>query len=148
MDKLNFLEKDNDIYIMSLSELKNMLYTNKKISDKSKNIIKTIITEKITDSLIEKEMSETGSEDEESNDSDDINSNNSNDSDNSNNSTNSKDDYKQDIKKLYNRVDKKGDNQKFTQSSQKLFDRMFSHAQVINDSYSDRNIICNYIEIC
>ena len=46
-----------------------------------------------------------------------------------------------DINKLYDRLDKKGQNQRFTQTSQKLFDRMFSEASYINKIGSDNVVI-------
>jgi hypothetical protein len=168
MEKLKLYDKEDNVYIMSLCELKNMLYTDKKINEESKTIIKNIIAEKIKDSLLEKqeeasesiESSETSKTSETSESSKSTKQNKQNkqnkhikqnkstknnnteteESDESYKSKESKDDYKHDIKKLYDRVDKKGENQKFTQTSQKLFDRMISHAQVINDSYAGKNI--------
>ena len=52
MENLKLYDKNDDIYIMYLSELKNMLYSNKNISDESKNIIRNIIKDKIKNSLI------------------------------------------------------------------------------------------------
>ena len=50
--------------------------------------------------------------------------------------------YKDNIKKLYDRVNKKEENERFTQSSRKLYDRMFSEASYINDigKYKINNI--------
>jgi hypothetical protein len=50
-----------------------------------------------------------------------------------------------DINKLYDRVDKKGQNQRFTQTSQKLFDRMFSEASYINKIGVDNVVIKPFI---
>lgn len=141
MENLQLYDKNDDINIMYLSELKNILYSDKKISNESKNIIKNIIKDKIKDSLVESESSSS----EESiirseKNVDDINYKNDNIEFNYDiESEESNSDYKQDIKKLYDRSDKKGENERFTQTSQKLFDRMFSHAQIINDSYSGIN---------
>jgi hypothetical protein len=55
MDKLKLFEKNHNIYDMFLSELKNILYNNKKLSEESISIIKNIIQDKIKNSLIKKE---------------------------------------------------------------------------------------------
>lgn len=130
MDKLKLFEKNDNIYDMYLSELKNMLYNNKKLSEESINIIKSIIEDKIKNSLIEKlkpnitdtessisiELSESSELKESISD-------------------------KQNIKdKQYHRYDKKEENQKFTQTSKKIFDRMLSQAEIINNSYINNNI--------
>ncbi len=47
----------------------------------------------------------------------------------------------EDINKLYDRVDKKGQNQRFTQTSKKLFDRMFSEASYINKIGTDNIVV-------
>jgi hypothetical protein len=47
MEKLQFYDKNDDINIMSLSELKNILYNDKNISNESKNVIQNIIKDKI-----------------------------------------------------------------------------------------------------
>jgi hypothetical protein len=143
MENLKLYDKNDDIYIMYLSELKNMLYSDKNISDESKNIIRNIIKNKIKNSLIEIESSsseEIESEEIESKEK----KNNINQDDNTEfnydiESEESNTDYKDEIKKLYDRSDRKGENERFTQTSQKLFDRMFSHAQIINNSYSSGN---------
>ena len=57
MENLKLYDKNDDIYIMYLAELKNMLYSDKNISDESKNIIRNIIKDKIKNSLIESESS-------------------------------------------------------------------------------------------
>ena len=195
MEKLKFEE---NIYNMSLSELKNILYSNKKnnkdqtttdqtTTDKNnKEIIRNIINNKIEKSLIQKKKkslieekniiksiqnindNDTNSYDGDDNDGDgDDNSNDNNSNDNNSydddvddddkddvdsdddddDDDNGEDDndynydkYKDNIKKLYDRSDKKGEKEKCTQSSQKLFDRMFSHAQILNNSYNDVNI--------
>jgi len=51
----------------------------------------------------------------------------------------------EDINKLYDRVDKKGQNQRFTQTSQKLFDRMFSEASYINKIGVDNVVVKPFI---
>jgi hypothetical protein len=132
MEKLNLYDKNDDINLMSLSELKNILYNDKNISNESKNIIQNIIKDKIQNSLIESESSSSEESVSEEKDNNiefdyDIESEESND------------DYKDEIKKLYDRSDRKGENERFTQTSKKLFDRMFSHAQIINNSYSNNN---------
>ena len=114
------------VYYDYLSELKNILYSDKKITVESKEIINNIIKDKIKKSLIQKEIKITETETETETETD--NSYTLEDSE-------SEDSYKEDIRKIYNRNDKKGDNQKFTQTSQKLYDRMFSQAQIINQSY-------------
>ncbi len=132
MEKLNLYDKNDDINLMSLSELKNILYNDKNISNESKNIIQNIIKDKIQNSLIESESSssyESVSEEKDNNIEFDYDIE----------SEESNDDYKDEIKKLYDRSDRKGENERFTQTSQKLFDRMFSHAQIINNSYSNNN---------
>ena len=128
-------DKNDDIYVMYLSELKNILYSDKKISDESKNIIKNIIKDKIKNSLIESETSSS----EESIQSEKNNIDNDEDIDYNIDTDESNSDYKENIKKLYDRSDRKGENERFTQTSKKLFDRMFSHAQIINNSYSNNN---------
>jgi hypothetical protein len=138
MEKLNLYDKNDDINLMSLSELKNILYNDKNISNESKNIIQNIIKNKIKNSLVESESSsseEFVAEEKNNNidETDDTEFNYDIESEESNI------DYKDEIKKLYDRSDRKGQNERFTQTSQKLFDRMFSHAQIINDSYSNNN---------
>ncbi len=134
MEKLQFYDKNDDINIMSLSELKNMLYNDKNISNESKDIIKNIIKDKIKNSLLENETSSS-----EESISEEKYNNAEFDYDIDNTSEESNDDYKNEIKKLYDRSDRKGENERFTQTSQKLFDRMFSHAQIINNSYNGVN---------
>ena len=136
MEKIKLYDKNDDIYIMYLSELKNILYSDKQISDESKNIIQNIIKDKIKNSLV---VSESSSSEES------ISVEKDNEKDNEIDtefnydieSEESNDDYKDEIKKLYDRSDRKGENERFTQTSKKLFDRMFSHAQIINNSYSN-----------
>ncbi len=132
MEKLQFYDKNDDINIMSLSELKNILYNDKNISNESKIIIKNIIKDKIKNSLVESESSSSEESISEEKD-DNIEFEYDIESEESNN------DYKDEIKKLYDRSDRKGENERFTQTSQKLFDRMFSHAQIINNSYNGVN---------
>ncbi len=134
MEKLQFYDKNDDINIMSLSELKNMLYNDKNISNESKDIIKNIIKDKIKNSLLENETSSS-----EESISEEKYNNVEFDYDIDNTSEESNDDYKNEIKKLYDRSDRKGENERFTQTSKKLFDRMFSHAQIINNSYNGIN---------
>ena len=138
MENLKLYDKNDDIYIMYLAELKNMLYSDKNISDESKNIIRNIIKDKIKNSLIESESSsseEPESEEKKTN----INKDNDTEFNYDIESEESNTEYKDEIKKLYDRSDRKGENERFTQTSQKLFDRMFSHAQIINNSYSNNN---------
>ncbi len=132
MEKLQFYDKNDDINIMSLSELKNILYNDKNISNESKNIIQNIIKDKIKNSLVESESSSSEESISEEKD-DNIEFEYDIESEESNN------DYKDEIKKLYDRSDRKGENERFTQTSKKLFDRMFSHAQIINNSYNGVN---------
>ncbi len=132
MEKLQLYDKNDDINIMSLSELKNILYNDKNISNESKIIIKNIIKDKIKNSLVESESSSSEESISEEKD-DNIEFEYDIESEESNN------DYKDEIKKLYDRSDRKGENERFTQTSQKLFDRMFSHAQIINNSYNGVN---------
>lgn len=120
-DKLTFNE-------LSLNDLKNILYSNKKLSDKDKIKIKNIIDNKInlTKKIIYKMEEKTEEKTEQYTDSDtkpDTESIESNDIIIQND----------DINKLFDRVDKKGHNQRFTQSSKKLLDRMFSEASYINN---------------
>jgi hypothetical protein len=95
----------------------------------SKNIIK----DKIKNSLVISESSSSEESISVEKDNEDFNYDIDNTSEESN------DDYKDEIKKLYDRSDRKGENERFTQTSQKLFDRMFSHAQIINNSYNGVN---------
>jgi len=53
------------------------------------------------------------------------------------NSDDSEENYKKDISNMYSRTNKKNENQKFTQTSRKIFDRMISQAEIINKSYVD-----------
>ncbi len=139
-------DKNDDIYVMYLSELKNILYSDKKISDSSKSIIQNIIKDKIKNSLLESESSSSEESIESEKNNNDIDQNIDQDIDynidyniETEESNESNIDYKDNIKKLYDRSDRKGENERFTQTSKKLFDRMFSHAQIINDSYSNNN---------
>ena len=133
MEKLQLYDKNDDINMMYLSELKNILYNDKNISNESKNIIQNIIKDKIKNSLVISESSSTEESISVEKDNEDFNYDIDNTSEESN------DDYKDEIKKLYDRSDRKGENERFTQTSQKLFDRMFSHAQIINNSYNGVN---------
>jgi len=130
MNMQSLYDTDKNIEDMYLSELKNMLYSKKPIDPKIKEYISYNINTKIKDSIaIKKENITQEIESDniyELTESDDIDS-----------ETN--DDYKQDIKKLYERKNKKEENERFTQTSKKLFDRMFSEAQVINNSYRNNN---------
>lgn len=107
---------------LSLNDLKNILYSNKNLSDKDKIGIKKLINKKINLTKTKIIKSETESEMESETESEIE-------------SVESKDILieNDDINKLFDRVDKKGQNQRFTQSSKKLLDRMFSEASYINN---------------
>lgn len=134
-------DRESNIYFMSLSELKTLLYSGKKVSEESKQIIKNIINDKINNSF-KKIINNSNSKvnlvnnlvkDQDSDEStDSLYSSNSSD-----NYDNQDHIFVQNANKLYNKSDRKGENQKVTQSSQKLFDRMISEAQVINNSYTN-----------
>ena len=134
----------NDINDINLSELKTILYMKKNLSDDIKNKINTIIHKKISntkkiiynkndDKKINIFKNNTDSDDNTDTDSDD---------------TNSKDILinNNDINKRYDRIDKKGQNQQFTQTSNKLFNRMFSEASYINNIGNNDYIIRPYAD--
>jgi hypothetical protein len=129
---------------MNLSDLKNILYQNKnknKLSDKIVNILKQKINNII---LKSKEISDETDKTNETNETDETNETNETDETNETESIETESNYLDDVKKLYSRNDKKVENEKFTQSSRKLYDRMMSHAEIINNSY--KNITKKQIE--
>mgnify|MGYP003340274517 CR=1 FL=1 len=114
------INDDVSLNELSLNDLKNILYSNKNLSDHDKIKIKKTINKKINFTnkinIINKKETEFETETEtKSIESNDILIEND------------------DINKLFDRVDKKGQNQRFTQSSKKLLDRMFSEASYINN---------------
>ena len=121
---------------LNLNELKTILYINNNLKDDIKKEINDIIKNKIKlNSIIE----DIAISDEEKS----IYIESSDDTDKSNDTEKvDKHNYKENIKKLYDRVNKKEENDRFTQSSQKLYDRMFSEASYINDigKYKINNI--------
>ena len=136
MDKLQLLDKTNNVKYMNLSEIKNLLYLNKntnKLNDKVLNMLKNKIKDLIEESNKITDTSEYIDNSEESiNMTESTNSNESTESNESNESN-----YLDDVKKLYSRNDKKAENERFTQSSRKLYDRMMSQAEIINKSYKN-----------
>ena len=118
------IKYDLSLNELSLSELKNILYSNKNLLDKDKKKIKILINNKIN--FTKKTNKETNIESESESESE---------SNSETESIDSKDILieNNDINKLFDRVDKKGQNQRFTQTSQKLLDRMFSEASYINN---------------
>ena len=142
LESLQLSDKTNNVNEMNLSDLKNILYQNKnknKLNDETINILKqkinniilksnTIIYEDTTDKSDIVDLTESiETESIETESSESIDSN-----------------YLEDVKKLYSRNDKKAENEKFTQSSRKLYDRMMSQAEIINNSY--KNITRKQIE--
>lgn len=121
---------------LNLNELKTILYINNNLKDDIKKEINDIIKNKIKlNSIIE----DNAISDEKKS----IYIESSDDTDKSNDTEKvDKHNYKENIKKLYDRVNKKEENDRFTQSSQKLYDRMFSEASYINDigKYKINNI--------
>lgn len=137
INNLNNINKNYNISLneLSLSELKNILYSNKNLLDKDKIKIKTLINNKIglskkTNHNITKIKSNI-----EINTEINTESESNSESNSETESIDSKDILieNNDINKLFDRVDKKGQNQRFTQTSQKLLDRMFSEASYINN---------------
>jgi hypothetical protein len=130
---------------LNLNELKTILYINKNLQDDIKKEINDIIKNKIKLSnthcllgLPNDVEYNTQSDGERS-----IYIESSDDTDKSTDiDTFDEQNYKENIKKLYNRVNKKEENERFTQSSRKLYDRMFSEASYINDigKYKINNI--------
>lgn len=140
MDKIKYNDKNNDIYNMYLSELKNELYINKKLTNKNIDKIKNLINNKIKNSLIYNKINNIDN----NINTDDIEVSSISISDELS-SEESEEEYKNEISKIYNIKDKKGENQKFTQTSQKLYNRMMSHAEVINNTYNYKNNYNNKI---
>jgi hypothetical protein len=146
----------------NLNELKTILYINKNLQDDIKKEINDIIKNKIklsnrpiglldspprierntlvmSDSTQMFESNTINVRDDNSTDEErSIYIESSNDTE----SESDKQNYKENIKKLYDRVNKKEENERFTQSSRKLYDRMFSEASYINDigKYKINNI--------
>ena len=122
INNLNNLNNFNINYNASLSELKNILYSNKNLLDEDKKIIKTLINNKINFTKKTKDKINLESESD-------------SESDLETESIYSKDILieNNDINKLYDRIDKKGQNQRFTQTSQKILDRMLSEASYVNN---------------
>jgi translation elongation factor EF-G len=129
---------------LNLNELKTLLYLNK--SDKAKSANKEIIKEikeliktkiKLSNIIIEdvSDVSEDKSEEIEDKTERSIYINtNSDESDESDESDKSEEsNYRNDIKKMFNKTSKKENNNRFTQTSQRLFDRMFSEASYIDN---------------
>lgn len=138
MDKLQLLDKTNNVNHMNLSEIKNLLYLNKntnKLNDKILTILKNKIKELIEESnkVIEEsiEITDTTVYSEETDDDVDDTS------DKCESDISSDSNYLEDVKKLYSRNDRKIENERFTQSSRKLYDRMMSQAEIINNSYKN-----------
>jgi hypothetical protein len=195
-------DKEENIYLMSLSELKTTLYSDKKLSKESKQIIKNIINDKINKSFkqinnkqinnnqinnkqinnnqinnkqinnnqvnlatnhmhivndfltrnpinLEKKQQDpfigfnsnrafpkTPRRFMNNNNTDDDSDSDSNDSDYDNKDTNNFI-FQDNKNKLYKKADKKGENEKITQTSKKIFDRMVGEAMVINSTYTN-----------
>ena len=176
-------DKEENIYLMSLSELKTTLYSDKKLSKESKQIIKNIINDKINKSFkqinnkqinnnqvnlatnhmhivndfltrnpinLEKKQQDPfiGFNSNRAfpktprrfmnnnNNTDDDSDSDSNDSDYDNKDTNNFI-FQDNKNKLYKKADKKGENEKITQTSKKIFDRMVGEAMVINSTYTN-----------
>ena len=139
---------------LNLNELKTILYINKNLKDDIKKELNDIIKNKIR--LSNRPIGLLGSTPRiERNkhvpidDNDDLTDEersiyieSSDDTESKSESESDKKNYKDNIKKLYDRVNKKEENERFTQSSRKLFDRMFSEASYINDigKYKINNI--------
>jgi hypothetical protein len=143
MDKLQLFGKNNDINNMFLSELKELLYNNKNLKINLKDDIIDNI-KKIMDSKVNKNKDDNNDNNNDNENDTDTYSLSDSDKDNLTNSSSSNTDdnydYKEGRTKMYSKYNKKEENQKFTQTSQKLFDRMFSHAQILNQGYNN-NII-------
>lgn len=135
---------------LNLSELKTILYINKNLKDDIKKEINDIIKNKIK--LSNRPRGLLGSTpriehnppvpiDDNDNLTDEERSIYIESSDDTESESDKKN-YKDNIKKLYDRVNKKEENERFTQSSRKLYDRMFSEASYINDigKYKINNI--------
>ncbi len=126
MDELIY--KTNNVDEMNLSELKSILHLNKttnKLDEKIIKILKQRINNLILESnKIEDTISETDIQTEDTEDTEDS-------------EISSESDYLDDVKKLYSRNDRKAENDRFTQSSRKLYDRMMSQAEIINKSYKN-----------
>ena len=123
----NFNNINTSLNELSLNELKTILYSNKNLTDKDKIKIKNYINNKINFTIkINKTEMEVKTK---------INSETDSETDSETESIDSKDILieNNDINKLFDRIDKKGKNQRFTQTSKKILDRMFSEASYINN---------------
>ncbi len=128
MDTLQLSDKTKNVNEMNLSELKNILYLNKssnKLSTDIVNILNNRI-DKIVANFRESASASASASD-----------SSGSSSGSSSRSSTSDSNYLDDVKKLYSRNDKKIKNDHFTQTSRKLFDRMMSQAEIINNSYKD-----------
>ncbi len=187
-------DKEENIYLMSLSELKTTLYSDKKISKESKQIIKNIINDKINKSFKQANKQVNNNQVNLANNqvnlannqvnlannqnnhmhlvndfltrnpinlekrkqdpfigfnanrsfpktpkrfmnNDDTDDSDSDSNDNNNDASNFI--FQDNKNKLYKKADKKGENEKITQTSKKLFDRMVGEAMVINSTYTN-----------
>ncbi len=138
MDKLQLEDKTTNVNQMNLSELKNILYmnnkNNKKLDDKIINILNSKIKSLIlasesieteTDESIKTESIKTESIETES------------------------DESIESIESIETEIEP-NKNKKFTESSKKIFDRMVSHAEVINNAFRSKEknrIIKPFIDI-
>ncbi len=126
MDKLQLEDKTTNVNQMNLSELKNILYmnnkNNKKLDDKIINILNSKIKSLIlasesieteTDESIKTESIKTESIETES------------------------DESIESIESIETEIEP-NKNKKFTESSKKIFDRMVSHAEVINNAFRSK----------
>ena len=131
INNLNNFNINYDVSLseLSLNELKNILYSNKNLLDKDKIKIKKLINNKIG---LSKKINHNTTKIKSNTES---NTESNSESNSETESIDSKDILieNNDINKLFDRVDKKGQNQRFTQTSQKLLDRMFSEASYINN---------------
>jgi len=124
-------KNNNTTNIEEINKIKNMI--NNKIIEQQNNIKNIKHNENLDNDLIKLKSFNKKN----------IDSDNNNSESESENSVKSDDLLvrNDDINKLYDRVDKKGQNQRFTQTSQKLFDRMFSEASYINKIGTENVII-------
>jgi hypothetical protein len=132
MDKLQLEDKTTNVNQMNLSELKNILYMNNKNNKKLDDKIINILNSKIKSLILASESIET--ETDESIKTESIKTESI--------ETESDESIETEIEP--------NKNKKFTESSKKIFDRMVSHAEVINNAFRSKEknrIIKPFIDI-
>jgi hypothetical protein len=148
MNKLELLQKTNqniNVNKMNLNEIKTIIYLNKKNNKLSDNIIK-ILNNKISN-IIYLSNNKNNTNIDTHIDTDintETDTNLDTDTESSSELVSETDSYFESINKMYSKNNKKNQNNQTIHTSKKLYDRMLSQAEIINNSY--KNIVCNKIE--